>query len=200
MSSLDRYLSPLKRRIKLMVGRAVVNLINDTKGIQEMQISLFANETRSKVQRFQDYGMTSNPHEGAEAVAVFVGGSRDHGIIIKVDDKRYRLKPLAKGEVALYTDEGDKIHLKRGNKIDVQTNTFTVNAESVVYNSDTIELNASESITMTTPLARASADLIDNYGSNSDTLGDMRDKYNTHRHDENDSGGPTDPPDNQMGV
>lgn len=47
----------------------------------------------------------------------FLGGNRAQGLAVKVDDRRYRLKGLACGEVALYTDEGDKIHLERGNLI-----------------------------------------------------------------------------------
>ena len=46
-------------------------------------------------------------------MAVFPGGMREHGIIITVDDRRYRLTSLAQGEVAMYDDLGQKIELKR---------------------------------------------------------------------------------------
>jgi hypothetical protein len=47
-------------------------------------------EVRDKAERFQDYGFTSNPKRGAEAIVLFPGGQRAHAIIIAVDDRRYR--------------------------------------------------------------------------------------------------------------
>lgn len=131
------------------------------------------------------------PLPGAEALAAFIGGNRDHGIVIAVDDRRYRLRGLEGGEVAIYTDEGDKIVLKRGNKIEVTTQTFEVNTENYI-------INASERATFNTPEVRASGDIIDRYETNGDTLHGMREIYNTHTHPENDSGGPTDEPNQLM--
>ncbi|WP_431477838.1 phage baseplate assembly protein domain-containing protein [Massilia eburnea] len=58
-------------------------------------------------------GFTSVPKPGAEGVVVFVGGNRDHGLVIAVEDRRFRLKGLASGEVAIYDDQGQKVHLTR---------------------------------------------------------------------------------------
>ena len=44
-------------------------------------------------------------------------------IVVAVDDRRYRLRSLQQGEVAIYTDEGDKIVLKRGGTIEVTAAT-----------------------------------------------------------------------------
>lgn len=184
--SMDKVLSPLVRRIRLALGRGIVRLVSDGGGIQTLQLSLMANETRSKVERFQEYGFTSVPLAGAEAAVIFMGGNRDHGIVVAVDDRRYRLKGLENGEVAIYTDEEDSIILKRGNKIEVNTKEFIVNAET----------NA----TFNTPLLRATGDIIDNYETNGDNLQEMRETYNIHTHPENDSGGPTDDPIQKMGV
>jgi phage baseplate assembly protein V len=117
INQIRRLMDPIYRMICMMVGRAVINLANDGLAVQELQINLLADETRSGVERFQEYGFTSNPHPGAEGVMVCVGGARDHGIVIAVEDRRYRLKGLAEGEVALYDDQGQAVHLKRGKKI-----------------------------------------------------------------------------------
>lgn len=199
MNNMQKILRPLSRRLKMMLGRGIINLIDDSKAIQEMQISLLANETRSSVQRFQNYGVSSHPHDGSEALAVFLGGSRDNGIILAVDDKRYRIKSLEKGEVVIYTDEGDKIHLKRGNNIEIQTGTLEINASSEIkMTAPEIKLNASNEILADTPLFKASGNIWDNYTTNSFNLAGMRNQYDSHRHSENDNGGPTDPPDNLM--
>lgn len=120
MRVIQRVTAPLTRRVRLMVARGVVSLVNDALKVQGVQVQLLPGEVRD-MERFQNYGFTSHPHLGAEACAAFVGGNRDHGIVLAVDDRRYRLKALAQGEVALYTDEdqsgGHRIHLKRGKEI-----------------------------------------------------------------------------------
>lgn len=119
-------LAPLQRKLALMVGRALVNVINDAADWQELQVELLAGEVRDQVEYAQDYGFTSHPHPGAEAIAVCVAGSRDHVVVVKVGDRRYRLQGLAQGEVAMYTDEGDKIHFKRGGEIRITAGTKVV--------------------------------------------------------------------------
>ena len=118
-AALSRMLAPTLRRVALMVSRAVVELVDDTKRMQTLQASALADEVHDGVERFQNYGFTACPHPGAEGIAVSVGGTRDHLVVIAVDDRRYRLKALAEGEVAIYTDEGDRIVIRRGGTIQV---------------------------------------------------------------------------------
>ncbi len=129
VNQIRRLMAPYLRLIRMMVGRAVINLVNDGLKVQELQITLLAEETRSDVERFQEYGFTSHPHPGAEGVMVCVGGARDHGIVIAVEDRRYRLKGLVEGEAALYDDQGQAVHLKRDKKIHVYgCNEITIDA------------------------------------------------------------------------
>ncbi|MGH3443611.1 MAG: phage baseplate assembly protein V, partial [Nitriliruptorales bacterium] len=58
---------------------------------------------------------------------------------------RYRLQSLAPGEVAIYTDEGDKVHFKRGRVIDIETGTLNIRASQAV-NIDTPTLTQSGKI------------------------------------------------------
>lgn len=123
MSGIARALAPLQRGLRQLVARAVLTLVDDSRKLQALQVTLYDDELRDDVERFQNYGFTSHPLPGAEAVAVCVSGNRDHAVVIAVDDRRYRLKPLQAGEVAIYTDEGDKIVLKRGGTIEVTAST-----------------------------------------------------------------------------
>ena len=125
-------LRKLKHQILSLFARGTASLVDDSQGIQELQIELMKDETFDKVERFQNYGFTSVPKPGAEIASLFFGGRRDHGIVICVDDRRYRLKGLKEGEVAIYTDEGDSIILKRGNKIEVTTKEYIVNAQTKI--------------------------------------------------------------------
>lgn len=117
-----------------MVGRAVIKLVNDVTRVQGLQVSLLADEAHDFVERFGEYGFTSHPQPGAEAVMVSVGGNRDHGIVIAVEDRRYRLTNLQAGEVAIYDDLGQKITLYR-DRIEAE-------APKVVVLSDDVHLGA----------------------------------------------------------
>jgi len=123
MSELRRALGPLNRKLALMVGRAIVRLVNDSTLMQNLQLELLAGELRDDVEHVQNYGFTSHPFPGAEAVAVAVAGSRDHVVVVAVDDRRYRLTALEQGEVAIYTDEGDKVVMRRGGVIELTAAT-----------------------------------------------------------------------------
>lgn len=172
---------PVAKRVALSVARAVLRLVNDGPPIQTAQIDLLAGETRNRVERVQEYGFTSVPLPGCKGVAVFVGGDRSHGIIVGTDDPRYRLRSLAAGEVAVYTDEGDCVVLRRGRLIQMFTNT--------------LEVHAAAKVRFVTPLVETTGDLIDQTsGGNGNTVQQMRAIYNGHVHPENDSGGPTDAP------
>lgn len=129
-----KLLEPVRRRISLLFGRGIIRRTYDDAGIQRLQLDVLAGETRDKVERIQEYGFTSRPKEGSEAVLIFPNGSREFGLVIAVDDRRFRLKNLEEGEVALYTDEGDAIHLKRSGTIEILA------AAKVIVKSPAVEL------------------------------------------------------------
>lgn len=126
MELVRKYVSPIRQRIALMVGRGVVKVVYDgtVSSLQAVQVTLLAEEVRDKVERLQNYGFTSNPKAGAECVVVFPAGDRGHGVIIAVDDRRYRVTGLAPGESAHYSDEGDFAAFKRGREYHVRSNKF----------------------------------------------------------------------------
>lgn len=88
----------------------------------------------------QQYGFTSAPLAGAEYICLPIGGNSSHAVVIAVEDARYRLK-VVDGEVALYSDEGDHVHLKRGRVIEVVTEKLLVRAEKgVVIESPSLQV------------------------------------------------------------
>lgn len=116
------------RRAVMSVVRGVLSAVNDAPQAQELQLQLLAGETADAMERFQEYGLTSVPFAGAEAVMVCVGGLRSHGIVIAVEDRRYRLKGLTAGEVALYDDQGQVVHLARSGIQITTTKDVTITA------------------------------------------------------------------------
>ncbi|MGZ0785841.1 phage baseplate assembly protein V [Pseudomonas sp. TKO26] len=115
-----------------LLARGTVVLANSANKLQSLQMRLTAGEVNDDMEHFEPYGFTSNPLAGAEGIATFLGGDRSHAVVLVVADRRYRLKALAAGEVAIYTDEGDKIHFKRGRVIDIETATLNIRASSGV--------------------------------------------------------------------
>lgn len=113
----------LRNQVTNMVTRAIVKVVDDSQKFQALQVDLGNDEVRGDVEHVQPYGFTSVPLKGAEAVTVAVGGRRDHLVAIMVGDRRYRLRNLESGEVAVYTDEGDQMVFKRGGTIEVTAST-----------------------------------------------------------------------------
>jgi len=109
---LERWIAPLKRRVLLMIGKALINTINDSGGIQIVQINLGNDELIDGVERVQNYGFTSHPEAGAEAIVAMIGGNRDHPVVIAADDSRYRPE-LAEGETAVYNKHGRIVKLEQ---------------------------------------------------------------------------------------
>ncbi|MFL6873873.1 phage baseplate assembly protein V [Pseudomonas marginalis] len=118
--------------LKSMLARGTVVLANAGKKMQSLQIRLTAGELKDGVEHFEPYGFTSNPLPGAEVLTAFLGGDRSHAVVVVASDRRYRISEVAPGEVVIFTDEGDKIHFKRGQVIDIETQTLNIKAGTSV--------------------------------------------------------------------
>lgn len=175
----------LKTSINNIVARAVLTVLNTATKCQAASLTLIGGEKKENIEHVEPYGFTSAAKEGAEAVVLFPSGDRSHGVVIAVADRRYRLKGLKAGEVALYTDEGDSVVLKRGRAMELTTLQLTVNAtEKVIFNTKDLEFNATTKTTFNTPLIDASGDVTAT-GEVSDVVGAMsamRTTYNGHTH------------------
>lgn len=186
------------RQIRMVAARCIVHLIDDAGGLQELQVELLAGEAR-RIQSMGHYGLASHPRRGAEGLVLFVGAQRSHGVVIAVEDRRYRLRGLAEGEVALYTDEGDAVHLKRGGLIEVVAGAqVDVKAPIVTIEGDvTIDGNlAVDGQLVATGQALIEGALVAQ-GGVADSVGSMaamRATYNGHTHVSNGPGAPTNTP------
>lgn len=126
-----------KRIARAMSGvrkafRCVIGTVNSAPNISLIQGGGSAGEKVQDNEIFQHYGFTSNPPVGSQAIVLPLGGKTSQGIIIATEHGSYRIKNLNPGEVAIYTDEGDSIVLKRNHLIEVTTETFKINAATKV--------------------------------------------------------------------
>ncbi|KQZ80641.1 phage baseplate assembly protein V [Pseudomonas sp. Root562] len=118
--------------LKSILVRGTVVLADAARKLQSLQLRLTANELKDGAEHFEPYGFTSNPLPGAEVLTAFLGGDRSHAVVLVATDRRYRIQALKPGEVAIYTDEGDRVHFKRGRVIDIETQTLNIKATTAV--------------------------------------------------------------------
>jgi len=103
----------LQARLRAMVQRGTVRSVDDAMLMQMLDIKLMNGHRPTKVEHWQSYGLSFTPHAGSEVMAFALGGNLDHIVVIPGADRRYRLKGLASGELAVHDDQGQKVHFKR---------------------------------------------------------------------------------------
>jgi phage baseplate assembly protein V len=162
-------LNRLARRILLLMARGSITLVDDTKPVQLLQLRVNGLELIPDVPRFVEYGFTSNPPSGTQAVVALKNGDRNDGIVIATSNAKYRMKGLATGEVAIYDDSGQSVYLS---------------ASGIVVNGGgkPVEITNTPSILADTPLLKCTGDILDNCNTNTRTVAGMRSVANGHTH------------------
>jgi len=125
MSDFNRILNPLKAKIRGLVIRGLVVLVDDSSGIQRVKVSGMAGELKQGVERLQQYGHSSNPPGVTEAVLVCLGGDRDNMVCIGTDSRLTRKKNLQPGESTIYNGlTGASVLLNLAGEAIVEALTF----------------------------------------------------------------------------
>ena len=124
----QKLLAPLQRRLRLIADRAIVTLVNDALQRQNLQLKVLADEGADDVERFQNYGHSSVPPAGSEAIVLGIGGARAGLVAIAVEDKTVRPKDLEAGDNCLYHLEGHRILLRKDGLLEVEAKTVIINA------------------------------------------------------------------------
>lgn len=168
---IGKLLAPYARRLSNMLARGVVGMVNSGSKMQTLQVNLLADEIKDNLEHMEAYGFTSHPHPDAEALASFMDGDRSHGIVICVADRRYRLTGLAAGEVAIYDDLGQKVHLTRAG--------IVINGANLP-----VTITNTPKVRMETPILEVTGDVKDRCDTTGKTMDGMRTIYNTHTHPE----------------
>ena len=127
-------LTEMSGRIMHLAARVTLNVGDDLKMMQEMFIDGMNSDMRKAVERIQSFGFSSVPlprdesekqqtasangienpkGAAAEGIALFLGGQRNHPVIIGVDDRRHRPMGMKPGENAQYDDQGQMTLLRR---------------------------------------------------------------------------------------
>lgn len=111
--------------------RGIGTRVNSAPKVQLVQGDALSGEQLQAAEYMQHYGFTSKPPPGFMYVAVPVGGKTAHAIIVATEHATYRLKNLADGELAIYDDQGQKVHIKRDRVVVETPFTFEVIADKI---------------------------------------------------------------------
>lgn len=114
--------------------RVTIEKINDDPKLQELDVNGLNEETKTKMERVQEWGYSSVPLSPSEdqgsgqsggqggqskakkyamAIVGYFAGSRSHGVVLGVDDRRHRPLSLKEGESAQYDHQAQKVHITR---------------------------------------------------------------------------------------
>jgi len=155
------------RRVLLAIGRGRVTTANDGGPVQKLQAKFSDFETHDNLPRLAEYGLTSNPPIGSDAIVVFLGGDRSNGVVIATGHQLSRMKGLLPGEVAIFDDLGQSAYLTRaGIVIEGAGLPITVNGVTAINGNTTIngKLHVTGAVTsdtaVTAPVIKGTTDVI----------------------------------------
>lgn len=168
----------LYQRILHAIGRGRITTGSDTGSVQLQQVQLGPDEIKDNIPRLAEFGLTSMPPVGSDAVLVFIGGDRSNGAIIATGHQASRPTNLKPGETMLYSQDGKSVYMTADGGIVVEAKGQVV----TVNNATTVTINAATKIRMVTPLLEVTGDIIDNVGKNTNTVAQMRAIYDGHTH------------------
>lgn len=168
----------LFRKIFDLISRASVMAKHGERSLRTLQTEHLAGDVREDVEHFEPYGFTSEPHLGAEVVAASLDGNRNHTIALIVADRRYRIKEMQDGEVAIYDDLGKIVYLKREELlIDAKDSPVTVlSGSKVTIKAPEVVVDAANSTFLGN--IKATGEIEDKKG----TMSAIRSTYNSHTH------------------
>lgn len=124
ISDLARILDPIKRKIFLLIGKALLTAINNEGKVGTYDSGSRANPQRltmnwfgqlTDIERSQPFGFETYPVVGtSKAVLLNPDGARSNVFCIMVQDDAYRPTDLSEGEVCIYDKDDNRIWIKNG--------------------------------------------------------------------------------------
>ncbi len=114
-------LESIKRRIQALFNTGILKAYNEEPpdrdgrpSLPEIQFESLDGEIRDKRENITPYGFTHWPKPNtAEPLLFAENGEKAHTVTVLISDRWNRFKLGAEGEVAIYDDKGQVIHLSK---------------------------------------------------------------------------------------
>ncbi|EPT5240681.1 phage baseplate assembly protein domain-containing protein [Escherichia coli] len=158
----------------LSVGRVTAG--DDSGVVQTVQVQS-PSEVRSDTPVLQQFGFSSVLPAGTDVVVMSLAGNRSSAVVVASGHQSYRINGLNSGEVVVYNQWGQYVRLgEDGIVVEASGQPVLVNSAT------TLEVTATDGVTLKTPSLKVTGDITDNCESNSTTLKALREAYNDHTH------------------
>ena len=108
----------LLARLRLVVGRCVLTATKYKDNELLSDVELVAGENRRGLDYLQQYGFSSRPKGKVEGVALFIGGSRENGVVVAT---RSSNADLDEGEVKVHSPFGSSVYLKKDGSVEIES-------------------------------------------------------------------------------
>lgn len=191
-NQVDQRIRSALRGIRLAFRGRLTRVKSDLR-IQQVQVNGLAGEKLQDAELFQHFGFTSCPPAGTQCIVLPIGGQTSHSIIIATENGAYRLQ-VASGEMAIYSEEGAYVHIKKGRIVETECDEYLVKTKKYTVQAEDYDVTATAGANFETPLLKASDQLADGKS----TLDAIRETYDDHDHDHGGDTGTTDKPNQQM--
>ncbi|MFL9863211.1 phage baseplate assembly protein V [Paraburkholderia fungorum] len=165
-------------RLRGLFGRGRVTLVDDSGAVQQMQVTMSDLNCADDRYRVAEFGFTSSPPIGSDVLTLHVAGDISAGAVFATNHQQSRPTGLQAGESMLYSEDGKQVYMTASGGIVVNAN----NQDVTVNGATTVTINAATEVLMNTPILKVLGDIIDNFGSNSHSMAQMREIYDTHTH------------------
>ncbi len=144
ITSMKRFLTPILARIRRVILGAKIESTDDATPLQQMKVQTLGRAVYDKVEVFGQFGFTSRPPNGSDAIIVERNGKY---IVIAVGDRQHRIRNIESGDSVVYDVRGQTIILNKSGIMttDVFDNTITTDANGVKIddkNNNHIVMNA----------------------------------------------------------
>lgn len=126
--------------------------------MREVQTLYNSTSVQDDMEHLEPYGFTSEPFTDGQtdAVNLYFDDERNHGVVINIADRRYRITGMKSGEVAIYDNQKRHVYLKQDcieidgvdSPINVKTSD-TINANANVVNVTAPNVNIKGDVTIT---------------------------------------------------
>jgi len=107
------------------VERCEASVTNDSGNMQLVKVEIHATDVSEDVENYQQYGLAGNVGSGS-ALVFSINGTR---FVLGLNKLEGRPGELAAGEVMLWSEFGQKVHLKDDGNIEITASETVVNGE-----------------------------------------------------------------------
>jgi phage gp45-like len=126
-------------RLTHTVGRAVVNLVDDSGPIQTAQLQFHGvpgqpgpSMIRDKVSVLHTFGISTVPPVGSEVTTLSMRGDPSNSVVVATGHRESRPRNLKPGQAVLYDEAGTTVKLTNDGKLAITcTGTLTITAVEV---------------------------------------------------------------------